>query len=503
MVATMTEPVALHRRQFVIGPERSNPVADWQHVSLGEECWLSHCPRLPIMRATDQDGKLWILLGLAEQTLSEAPDPAAVISACHTHEVLPASDSWAGRWVLIGDGQLTLDATGLLGCFFRTLPSGATVASCSEVLLPRDPSEKLVVDSRRLVRLRTVAFYPLPSARQQGVSHLLPSQRLDLCSGEALPRRLLPEIPQGGELHSLRDSVLTALSEPIRRIARKADPFWVSLSSGGDSRLILAAALSAGTSPRIFTRVSHRMSAGDFFLPPQIAQHLGLEHEYLLEGDRIPGRWDLVRAQTGGNIARGDVAPLLRGGRDGLDGISIGGHGFGFAKKQRRDVVGSNVNEPLERAREFAAYRGESASSNSVPAIAQWVEWARDHPCPGLDLRDRFYLEQLHAGWQSAKEQAYDMGLHQRFFPLNARRTLALVLALSEACESSTEFRSALIAQENPALLEWPFNPPDESFGRWHTFVTRTKLDPGFPLRRGRALLEYQLERVRLRIKRS
>ena len=112
------------------------------------------------------------------------------------------------------------------------------------------------------------------------------------------------------------------------------------------------------------------------------------------------------------------------------------------------------------------------------------------------------YVEQTLAGWQSAKEQTYDMGQHQRFFPLNCRRTHALVFEHIRSYEPGNRFELDLIERANPALLEWPCNPPDSSFGSWQILRARTKHDPAYPARRGRALIESLFERIRLRINR-
>lgn len=499
----MMDSVAVHRRQFVLGPMRVEPVDGWCHLRVDDRFWLSHCPRLPVVQATDLDGRTWTLLGLAEQTLAEAPDPTESLEGCRSADVAAETDTWAGRWVLLGGGEIHLDASGLLGCFYELRPSGGLVVSSSEVLLPDDATRAAVVDSRRLVHGRTIPFYPPPAARRQGVARLLPSQVLNLMTGQVQPRALIPKIKTRVDSSGRSRGILDALGEPMLRLNRRTDRLWLSLSGGGDSRVILSAAIAAGISLRTYTRVTQRMSAADFFLPPEIAARFDLSHQYFDEGRRIAGRWALAQTHSGGHVSRGDAAPLLRGGRDSLEGISVGGHGFGFAKKLRRGEVGADPSAPLDRAKEFAACRGEPPTSSAVAAFERWVEWVRDQPCPGIDLRDRYYLEQSHAGWQSSKEQLYDMGLHERFFPLNCRRTHALVLEHARSYEPGNAFEFPLMEASDPALLDWPCNPPDATFGWFRTLAARTRRDPMHPPRQALARIEGLAQRVGLRINRD
>jgi len=494
----MTAVLALHRKQFYLGPEKVRAAPDWLHQQLAPKLWLSHCPLREVGQARDCDGAEWTLVGCAQQTMRDQPDPLDAIAGCETAGVLAASDRWAGRWVLIGGEKLSLDASGLLGCYFTRSEDGVLRAASSEALLPRPRDRAFQIDDRPFVHERSMGYSPPPSSRRSDVSRLLPSQTLDLSSGELAPRRLLAAEVHDRGLCVSADEFMDALAEPIRRIAEQPEPLWVSLSGGGDSRMILAASLRAGSRPRAFTRVSDRMSGADFLLPPKLAKRAGLEHVYLDEGERIAGRFELVKAHAGGQMSLGDADPILRGGRDGLTGISLGGQGFGLGKKPCREAVSVASTQVETYAQQLAGYYGEPADSSAVPAIMRWLEWVNAHPEGSLHVCDRFYIEQGHAGWQSAKEQVYDMGLHRRFFPLNCRRTHALLLGFTRDAEPGSGFKPALVRAAAPKLLDWPINPADGSLGRMKILRARMRHDPWHVLRQLRRGFDRALVRAKL-----
>ena len=80
--------------------------------------YLSHCPELRVASVKNVEGKIWYLLGTAVQTDTRRSGPIDELTQATASTVDDIYQSWAGRWVLIGDGRLYLDASGLLGCFY-------------------------------------------------------------------------------------------------------------------------------------------------------------------------------------------------------------------------------------------------------------------------------------------------------------------------------------------------------------------------------------------------
>ena len=275
------------------------------------------------------DGAEWTILGLAVETRSDRPEPAAGLKALEFADVPQAYESWAGRWVLIGGGRVHLNASGLLGCFYAAGKDGRTWASSSPALLrPLLRTEK--ADRRELSYEVGISWYPPPQSRFEEARRLLPSQVLDLATGAVEPRRLIPPIdfarPYDETLQLIMDSLVTA----VRRLPETQKRLWLGLTAGYDSRALLAVAGLANVGVTAFTRVTPRMSTADRLLPALLAQKSGIEHFYLrTDGAPKTGRDKIVREHSAGHVSAGDAHPLLTGARDQLDGISFGGHGFG------------------------------------------------------------------------------------------------------------------------------------------------------------------------------
>jgi hypothetical protein len=478
--------VRLHRRQFVLGPEPVAAAGNWVSRELAPGRWLSHCPELRVGVAADASGAAWALLGLAVQTNEDAPDPLEQIAAAATEEVPGLYGDWAGRWALIGGGGVHLDAAGLLGCFYTAGPEDELwVSSSPALLMPRARSgTRGQADDRSLAYEVGISWVVPPLSRFGGMRKVLPSQLLRFDGG--LERRPLlagiePGLGADRAIELLGRSLVTA----FRRLSLTGAGPWLSLSAGADSRVALAAAHRAGVEPRPFTRVTPRVPFGDRALPPKLAAALGYRHSYLRARRPKPGRTELVEEHSAGHVSRGDAEPVILGVRDALDGISAGGECFPVANRacDGARIPPAALADPERCLEALAAAYGEASGSAAVGGLRRWLEWSwsdRDR----IDLRDRFCIEQHLAGWQSAKEQVYDLLPVERFFALNSARSYALLLGLDESLREGATLHTRLIDMLAPELMEEPFNPPERAFGLLRTTVVRSRDDPLYPVRR-------------------
>jgi hypothetical protein len=474
----------LHRRQIVAGPEAFAARPDWRSVTLGRSTVVSHCPDLRATRTRDASGTDWLLLGLAVQSLEGAPDPIKQIESARSEDVPALYASWAGRWLLIGDDSVHLDASGQIGCFYGVDSGGRSWASSSPALLAEavGPGRALPADPRELRYDHGFSWYVLPRSRLEGTRQLLPSQVLDMQSGAPKSRPLLPPIDPDRGYDETLELAGSALVTALRRLPASPHPLWLSLTAGLDSRLVLAAAEAAGVRYVPYTRIAARMSIADRLIPPQLAEALGRE----LQIHRRPGRqrgravrerWELVLAHSGGHVSEGDAQPLLYGARDTLEGISLGGWLFGIINAQRRDLPPS-IDDPAAVAREVARDSRESEGSRAEAALREWLEWVVSTPHEHLDWRDRMTIEQRMAGWQSSKEQVYDLARLERFPVVNAARSYSLFLEIDEGRRSSRQHQRDLVEHLCPALAGFPANPPDRHFGRRGIVRVKLRDDP-------------------------
>lgn len=457
----MTGPdIGPHRRQYVIGVRPVTVRDGWVHRSVAPDLWLSHCPELRVAEVAGPDGA-WVLVGRAIQTRPDRPDPLDELGAVDVSGVPDRYESWCGRWLLIGHGELHLDASGQLGCHYGAC-DGEVWASSSPALL----AESCGSPPRRRVDLvhdRALSWYVPPRGGREGLHRLLPSQILRLVDGSVRSRRLVPPLSPTDSDDAV-GALAGALAEPVRRLAAHGAHVTVAVSAGADSRAVLAAAVSAGVPVEAMTRRASRMTVADRVLPPRLSAAVGVAHRELRPRGEDPARWELARVHTDEQVSHGDALPFLQATRDGLGGVELGGQGFGVGKVLHRDLPDS-VEDPDVTAETIADGLGEPIGSPNRDALADWLRWWVDNPTPDLDWRDAFYIEQRMGGWQASKEQLYDLEGHERIAPVNAARSHALLLAAPPEQRRSGEHQLALIRRLDARLAEQPVNPPGRDFG--------------------------------------
>lgn len=462
----------LHRRQFILGPEPFLAGEGWVSEQIGPSLHLSRCAELPAAFVTDERGVTWRLLGLALQSDPDAPEPLEQLAGNEKSALLNTYGTWSGRWILISDSEIHLDAGGLIGCFYRTIRHGSTTelwASSSPALIVAIPGrERIRHVGAKIHYGKGMDWYPLPRSGFAGVNKLLPTQVLSLAGARderVLPRAPLldAEKPRTYEetLAALERSLVTSLS----RLREGGEAIWLPLTAGFDSRLILAAARQADLSLTTFTQHYPFMESADIHLPPLLARELGYEHRELrperfsrsrrvlfdahtasqcVDGDRrffAHGQWEMISAPA--LILRGGVFELGR---------------CYFHRKFPEPDAGDLV-ELIATRFHFGEFH--PTSSAHLAGITEWVEWTARTSQAGLDWRDRLYLEQRIAGWVSSIEQALDLTSYTRAYIANCHAYMTTVLTLPESARRSSQHHIDLIGRMAPQLLRFPFNPAD------------------------------------------
>lgn len=475
-----------HRRQFVIGSRAFQVYENWQVHPLTDSLWFSHCPELRVGWATDRDGNRWALLGLAIESRPDRLMPLLEIAQASSADVPHLYPSWAGRWVLIGQGQVHMDASGLLGCFYGSY-QGQLWVSSSPVLIARllFPNAFPITDSRLLRYEQGISWFTPPRSRFARINRLLPSQIIDLPTNRIQPRSLMPAIDGSRSYEETLELVKCSLMTTLKRLPQIHNQLWLGLTAGYDSRLMLALSRAAGIDVKPFTRIAVRMSVADRLLPPQLAQDCGYDHFFVQGRFSSLDRKPLVAAHTAGHVSDGDAEPFLKGIRDEFEGIFFGGHGFsvasGFAGLRQLPATCEN---PEIAAKQIAQVFQEPGNSSATAGLQEWLAWVLDHPQENLDWRDRIFIEQRQAGWLSSKEQLYDLNNLERFPILNASRTYALLLGLEEEQRLGSLVQMDLIEQIAPDLLKYPFNPDDLYFGFWQALKAKSADAPQYLLKK-------------------
>jgi hypothetical protein len=415
----------LHRRQFVIGPEPLRPYTDWLVRELPHGLYLTHCPTLPVA-----DSEHGIVLGLAIAS-DEKNDP----------------DSWAGRWALLSGTTLGLDAGGLLGVFIR----GRWLSSSPELL--RTIAPELPLPARRLRYGEEMDWFAPPDSGINGIGRLLPSQTIDIATGEVSSRALLAHVTpksHGDRVRALADRLVHTLNA----VGEVYDEVLVPLSAGRDSRVVLAAAIAAGVEVSAYTFFLSHMKEIDRRLPPRLSASVGVRHFAITPGDvrpEIESLFDLHCAQHCVEANRPGLATRAIGWTIGNVAV-LPGNGFEVGRCQYYGKLPPQLNEQvLETSVVFAN------DPRGRVGVREWARWIEDHPEP-LDWRDRFYIEQILGGWLSSTAQAGDLAGPETIWVANSRRFISELLQFPEPVRLKAFHQQAVLEALSPELARFPVN---------------------------------------------
>ncbi len=481
----------LHRRQFVIGSRPFRAYDDWFVDDLEDGLYLSRCPDLRVVSSTDRDGRRWHLLGSAVQTVEGRADPPQEIASLSVHEIPEAYRSWAGRWVLIGAGEIHLDACGLLGCFYRPRTAERAQISSSPVLLAGSEGPRATGASRTLRHNVGVDWYPPPRSRFSGVRRLLASQILHAKSGRVERRPLLPSPAAGATYPELLDAIESRLRTALQRIGHEVEgTLWLPLTGGHDSRLLLALAGDLNLRVSTFTQRYRGIPLGDRILPKKLADAVGAPHRLIQ-----PSKWDERRGALYWSH-NGRHTP------NDLDRRFFARRQWEFGATHDGVLRSGGLEVGLGRLKYFAKFRAEVPSladllrgldehenSHAAGGLGEWMEWIHGAE-ETVDWRHRLYLEQRVGGWLSSIEQSLDLVDPERFYPGNAADTYSLLTAVPEERRLGSDHQKDIVRRLAPALDELPYNPTDDEVGWLRGLAYRVKDDPALlvkgPLRKAR-----------------
>ena len=483
----------LHRRQFVVGPDAYPAAPGWRSEQIAPSLHLSHCAELSIASVADRSGATWWLLGLALQSDPDAPPPLEQLAGHEGSALLGTYASWSGRWILVGESEIHLDAGGLIGCYYRTIHHGRDVevwASSSPALVAALPGRETISQTAPKIHPgKGMDWYPPPRSRFAGVNKLLPTQILSLApesDRRVLPRPPLADVRTPSSYDETLDGLERNLITSLSRLRERPEAVWLPLTSGVDSRLILAAARQADLPLTTFTQRFPLMESGDRELPPVLAEAVGSDHRELRAGRFSRGRQALFDVHTAGHCVDGDRRFLAHGQWEMIPAPAVilrGGVfelGRCYFHRKFPEPEPGNLVESIAARFHFDEFHPTSRAHRD--GIADWVAWTWTTPEAGLDWRDRLYLEQRIAGWVSSIEQALDLTPYERPYIANCHTYFSMVLTLPEAVRRDSRHHVDLIGRMAPELLRFPFNPTD---GRsrvarrlrdeWHEFAARPR----------------------------
>lgn len=458
-----------HKRQFLVGNKAMQISEDWQTVKIGEDLYLSHCPSLAVKKSIALNGEAWYLLGIAMQTDKEKLHPLTEIENAPSGDIKELYKSWTGRWVLVSDKEVHIDCSGSLGCFYTIINGDRWVSSSLAIL------QKIGGLSPRTETLKYesgIEWYPLPMSRFEGVYKLLPSQFLNIRTFQP-EQRALPKPVQGLSYNEILEKIAEKLTFSLSDLSGSGKRIFVALTSGYDSRLVLAATRAAGLTVETYTTAHKKITHSDYALPYKLAKAAGYRHRYIRKTAGYSKENEaLYDYHAGKNIDHVDKIKFAHGEYDSFrkGDVLLRGGIFEVARCFYWKKMDPDFSvETIFKARRLD-YDPESFNAK---ALSEWAKWAAQTPAEGIDWRDRFYLEQRVAGWLSSVEQALDLTDTERFHIINCHDLISLFLSVPVEKKKTSGHHVDLIRMMFPAFLHYPFNPPDPTFRRLQKKVIR------------------------------
>ena len=426
---------------------------------------LHYAPDLNISFHNDQI----VLIGHAWQANPECPSPIEELTALSekeqvTHEDLFAIEkNWCGRYLLIADGWIYLDACGLINIFY----SKDTIASSLGVLSTVENREVILPP---IEHRKSPDFVPGMMTLYEGVRRLMPSQLLNITTGTTQLRPLLIDpIPSFASDEEGISTLSTYFIHSVRNLAKAFAGYdiWVASTSGRDSRTSIALMHKAGIKFSTFTLWHQHISHADSILPRRIAKALHLNYRFVKRRQTqfSQQRYDDYRAHTAGMAVDEDWRfyaynqyPALCQGRrpivilrSGIWGIANEYYTRKFGEK------GKNLS---------FIYPGILQTDWLRHSAEEWEAMVKADPLnTQIGWIDRIYWELREGCWLASIEQSFDVMDGITSFQLfNSRLLIGTLLRFSLQDRLSKSEENKIALSTCPVLSTVPYDYQYDAF---------------------------------------
>lgn len=451
------------RRQFILGPHFVEEFPAWQRIVVDGGLHLTAHPDLDVCRVA-KDSKAITLLGYildpARPSANNLDIVTDLLAQLHTvDDFFEHTARLGGRWVLIvNDGVRTIgfaDAVGLRQVAYTVgSPPGPLWCASQPGLLAEVVD--LPMDIEAVAFLQTGAWPPGDTTPYAGIKALLPNHYLDLGTGRPYrywPNADLSPMPLREAIRKSSE-ILRGLMEGVQH---RSD-LMLALTSGWDSRLMLAASRSMTREIFRFTAVFNNTPAGhrDVITPARLLLKLGRKHEILDCRNDVDDEFAKIYRRNV-IMAHEEYCPVAQALLDQTPSksVCIRGDVAEIAKCfYRLDV--SNREEVT--AHDLCVLTGLPKEPFVLKEFERWLSGARGRSY-NVPLLDLFYWEQEAPRLHAMIEAECDIA-RESFAPLNCRSLLTTMLSVPERYrqEPTFDFFRALIRDLWPEALMEPIN---------------------------------------------
>ncbi|HEX7797939.1 MAG TPA: hypothetical protein VF456_26435 [Vicinamibacterales bacterium] len=487
---TIDEPTLLYRRQFILGPSYIEAFVSWTRIRISDSLKLSAHPDLPVHRASSGNASITLVGYMLDGTQPEQDDPSIVAELMGAlarggfDAVVAATEPLGGRWVLIVDDgaavRLFTDPMGFRQvCYTNERWRGEMWCATQPELIARicglefdDDVVAGYINSAAYSAWRERAW-PGDTTPYREISHLQPNHFLEPTERASI--RFWPAAPLKKccleEAAATGASILSGLIDA----AGRRYPLAMALSSGWDSRVLLAASRLVADQI-FFYGFNHGRYNADTVVPQRLLARFGLKHHLI----KYPAKMDPSFAKiynrnfpTPHDHWGRALQPLLE--KIPADSVVITGSAAELTRVRFR-------LEPTERltAKNVARFTFFGIAARElernpfvVAATNRWLQSVGEtynvHP---LDL---FYWEHAAGNYCAADLGEWDI-VQESLTPYNCRRYLVTMLSVDERYrpyKDPIHYRM-MIRNLWADVLSEPVNPPTPP-GAWASSVTELR----------------------------
>ncbi len=291
----------LFRRQFIISPFPISVNREWFSLQLSANQYITAHPDLPVTKAQSGEKTLLIIGYALDPHHPERSDydiaEDLVGRSADVESLASASYSLSGRFVLLytsPQNSFILPDPGALRQVFYTRSSDGSIwiassASLLSTVLNCPISPDIVKDLEKTALFKTSdPWLPGSLSLFSDIRHLLPNFTLNLQTGET--ERFWPANrlnPLSLDEHRDRSAVIL---KGIFDAATRRFPLAMGLSSGLDSRMLLAASRDFSDQMLYFTMISEQATSShhDAAAASELFENLKLNHKVILLPREVP-----------------------------------------------------------------------------------------------------------------------------------------------------------------------------------------------------------------------
>jgi hypothetical protein len=379
-----------------------------------------------------------------------------------TDDMLVATYSYAGRWILVLDNGREVvaftDPAGMRSLYYARDGDAVWCASQPGMLAQllsreRSPEAMELIDSFGF-RGDRERWWPGRGSPFIGIEHLLPNHLLSLTRGTVRrywPDRNLPTLPPNDAV----DIAARMVRGIITSAATRFD-LCVAVTAGLDSRLVLAA--SRDVAHRVTYATVRQLSMPDdhpdIMIPAALLSSLGFRHAVIRAIPFIdPGFASIFRMNTplAHNHYEADAAAIFQA--YGGEKVSVTGS---VSEAIRNPRLGRPAITGPTASREMARRWYSTTAQCAERAIEQWrAELGHTY---NVEPDVLFYLEQRAANWGAMTQLEFDTAWRDTLALYNCRALIVAILGVEESLRQESLYLR-VIERLWPEVLSVPINP--------------------------------------------